>query len=163
MSRGNAIMKKNNRGFIATSLIYSFFLVFLAVLLAILSNYIISNRILASYNRTVKDKLNNKAYDAEIYAKGIDCYVQVGVSNLVLQACFDVYNLGTNSPVAGDDYECFFTQNANPIYNTSSLSVSGSPYNVTCLVRNKNVDLRFNASASTNIYVVQDLREGNNS
>ena len=54
------MMKKNNKGFIATSLLYSFFLVFLAMLLAILQNYSSSSNILSRFNDEVKNHINER-------------------------------------------------------------------------------------------------------
>lgn len=64
-------MKKE--GFIATSLIYSFFLVFLAIIAALLSNYIANKTILDRYNDDAAESLNRNpfvvvflTYNAEI-------------------------------------------------------------------------------------------------
>lgn len=145
---------KNNRGFIATSLIYSFFLVFLALLLAILSTYITTSRILSTYNKSVKNRLNDMTRIPEVYALGNDCYVNAGANTDILTTCFKTYNLKSN-PTIDDDYKCYY--NHNTIYNTSSLSVSPNPYLISCEVRNKDIDTRYLSSASTNIYVVESL------
>lgn len=149
-------MKKNNKGFIATSLIYSFFLVFLALLLAILSTYITTNRILYAYNKSIRDKLNSVTYIPEIYAIGSDCFVEKGVSMEILNTCFKTYNMVDN-PNQESDYVCYYTNNpASTIYNTQSLAVSTNPYIISCKVRNANIDERY-ISATTNIYVVDKL------
>ena len=49
---------KNNRGFIAISLIYSFFLMFLLTLLAIVANYAHNRILLNSAKTVIKEKLN---------------------------------------------------------------------------------------------------------
>ena len=49
-----------NKGFIATSLIYSFFLVFLALLAIILNSLIFNNRILDIYNKAIQSRINKK-------------------------------------------------------------------------------------------------------
>ena len=137
--------------------ISSFFLVFLALLLAILSTYITTNRVLSSYNKKVKNKLNDMTNIPEIYSLGNDCYVQVGESNDIITTCFKTYKVVSN-PIINDDYICVYADNpALTIYNTSSLNVSVSPYVITCKVRNKLLDERYLSSATTNIYVVDQL------
>ena len=54
-------MKKNNKGFIAISLIYSFFLVFLVTLLMILANYAHNRVLLSSVKKETQNYLNNLA------------------------------------------------------------------------------------------------------
>ena len=54
-------MKKNNSGFIAISLIYSFFLVFLMVLLVILNNYAQNRLLLNDVKKETQEYLNNLA------------------------------------------------------------------------------------------------------
>lgn len=51
--------KKNNKGFIAISLIYSFFLVFLMTLLTIVSNYAYNRILLNGVKKTTQEKLNS--------------------------------------------------------------------------------------------------------
>ena len=148
---------KSNKGFIATSLIYSFFLVFLALLLAILSTYITTNRILYAYNKSIRNKLNSVTYIPEIYAIGTDCYAEKGKNIDILSTCFTTYNM-RNNPIQGNDYICYYTNNsASTIYNTVSLSVSTNPYLISCKVRNVDIDERYINSATTNIYVVDKL------
>ena len=55
---------KNNSGFIATSLIYTFFLAFIAILTALLGAYIANKTILERYNNDVLDRriMNGKWY-----------------------------------------------------------------------------------------------------
>lgn len=50
----------DNKGFIATSLIYSFFLVFLALLAVILNSYVFNNRIMSVFNKSIMDKINRQ-------------------------------------------------------------------------------------------------------
>lgn len=54
-------MEKNNKGFIAISLIYSFFLVFLVILLAILSDYAKNRILLNDVKKETQEYLNNLA------------------------------------------------------------------------------------------------------
>lgn len=54
-------MKKNNKGFIAISLIYSFFLVFLVTLLMILANYAHNRVLLSSVKKETQQYLNGLA------------------------------------------------------------------------------------------------------
>ena len=50
----------NNKGFIATSLIYSFFLVFLALLAVILNSYVFNNRLMDAFNKSIQNKINKE-------------------------------------------------------------------------------------------------------
>ena len=150
-------MKKNNKGFIATSLIYSFFLVFLALLLAILGTYITTNRVLNTYNKSIKNKLNLLTYIPEIYAKGTDCFVEQGTNTNIFNTCFRTYNM-VNNPTEDNDYICFYDTNPSSIiYDTQYLTISTDPYIISCKVRNANIDERYLNSATTNIYVVERL------
>ena len=50
----------NNKGFIATSILYTFFIVFLALLAVILNNYLISNNIKKRYSENLEFKPTNR-------------------------------------------------------------------------------------------------------
>lgn len=58
---------KNESGFIATSLIYTFFLAFIAILTALLSNYIANKTILDRYNSDTQSKLNGGIGKISLY------------------------------------------------------------------------------------------------
>lgn len=49
-----------NKGFIATSLIYSFFLVFLALLAVILSSYVFNDKLLSTFNKSILNRMNRE-------------------------------------------------------------------------------------------------------
>ncbi len=68
-------MKKN--GFIATSLIYSFFLVFIAIIATLLNNYIANKTILDRYNENAQENLNNDTFSVRFLVSG----AEVGSSN----------------------------------------------------------------------------------
>ena len=55
-------MKKKKRGFVATSLIYSFFLVFLAVLAGLIRNYVANKLVLERFNENAASVLNTNKY-----------------------------------------------------------------------------------------------------
>lgn len=61
-------MKKKN-GFIATSLIYSFFLVFIAIIMALINSYVANKTILTRFNETVMDNINGNKYTITVYSK----------------------------------------------------------------------------------------------
>ena len=69
-------MKKNNKGFIAISLIYSFFLIFLITLLAVVSDYAHNRVLLSKVKNETQEYLNNLAefnpvnLDNRIYTQG---------------------------------------------------------------------------------------------
>ena len=60
-------MKKN--GFIATSLIYSFFLVFIAIIATLLNSYIASKTILDRYNEEITNDLNGTTFSLIVQSK----------------------------------------------------------------------------------------------
>lgn len=60
-NKGGKNMKKNNKGFIAISLIYSFFLVFLVTLLMILASYAKNRVLLSSVKKETQTYLNGLA------------------------------------------------------------------------------------------------------
>ena len=51
---------KNNKGFIATTLIYSFLLLFATLIVVIIGNYNYYRNTLNKYNKGVNDALNSK-------------------------------------------------------------------------------------------------------
>lgn len=61
---------KNKNGFIATSLIYSFFLVFIAILTSLLGNFIANKTIEDRFNEEAINSLNNRTSTFYIYMKG---------------------------------------------------------------------------------------------
>ena len=94
-------MKKND-GFIATSLIYSFFLVFIAVIMALINNYIANKTILERYNETVMENLNTEKYWLKVYSKNATITGGKNYINLVKNGDFsggtaEWYGAGTNS------------------------------------------------------------------
>lgn len=80
-------MKKKN-GFIATSLIYSFFLVFIAVIAAILNSYIANKTILDRFNEDAEEGLNTKTYTVTIYSQNANIQDGITLSNLVSNGDF---------------------------------------------------------------------------
>lgn len=53
-------MKKSEKGFVATSLLYSFFLVFIALIMILINSYIGNKTIIDRFNEKVEDELNGK-------------------------------------------------------------------------------------------------------
>lgn len=80
-NKGGKTMKKNNKGFIAISLIYSFFLVFLVTLLMIAASYTHNRILLSSVKKETQEYLNGLA---EFNPVGIEnrVYVQGEEINL---------------------------------------------------------------------------------
>lgn len=64
-------MKEN--GFIATSLIYSFFLIFIAIIAALLCNFIANKLVLTRYNEESQDSLNTNRYTVTLVSSGAEC------------------------------------------------------------------------------------------
>lgn len=61
---------KNHKGFIATSLIYSFFLVFIAIMAALINNYVANKTILLRYNENLEDQKNKETFSFKLVTKG---------------------------------------------------------------------------------------------
>lgn len=60
----------NNKGFIATSLVYSFFLVLMVMIIAILSNYVTTKTIQKRYNDVIKEDINSIEVKLHLYVMG---------------------------------------------------------------------------------------------
>lgn len=79
-------MKK--RGFIATSLIYSFFLVFLAILAGLIRNYVANKVILDRFNEEAAYGLNNNTYKLTVVAYNSDIKNGHSITNLIQNGNF---------------------------------------------------------------------------
>lgn len=74
-------MKKN--GFIATSLIYSFFLVFIAIIATLLNSYIASKTILDRYNEEITNDLNGTTFSLIVQSKNANIDGGTTLTNLI--------------------------------------------------------------------------------
>ena len=79
---------KNESGFIATSLIYTFFLAFIAILTALLSNYIANKTILDRYNSDTQSKLNGGIGSISLYVSYASVDGGKTITNLVRNGNF---------------------------------------------------------------------------
>lgn len=79
---------KDKSGFIATSLIYTFFLAFIAILTALLSNYLANKTILDRYNGDVQSKLNNGNGSVSLYVTYASIDNGKTITNLVRNGNF---------------------------------------------------------------------------
>ncbi len=82
------IMKKD--GFIATSLIYSFFLVFVAVLAALINGYVANKTIQERFNEDIADSLNNVTSSLKVYSYNSELPEGTVLENLLLYSGFSV-------------------------------------------------------------------------
>lgn len=78
-----------NRGFIATSLIYSFFLVFVAIITALLRNYLADKTILDRFNSTAQEELNSRYYTVTVFSKNANIQQGITLTNLVNNGNFE--------------------------------------------------------------------------
>ena len=95
---------KNKSGFIATSLIYTFFLAFIAILTALLSNYIANKTILDRYNSDTQSKLNGGIGKISLYVSYASVDGCKTITNLVRNGNFssvDGSNNLTNWSIQG--------------------------------------------------------------
>ena len=79
---------KNESGFIVTSLIYTFFLAFIAILTALLSNYIANKTILDRYNSDTQSKLNGGIGKISLYVSYASVDGGKTITNLVRNGNF---------------------------------------------------------------------------
>ena len=79
---------KNESGFIATSLIYTFFLAFIAILTALLSNYIANKTILDRYNSDTLSKINGGIGKISLYVSYASVDGGKTITNLVRNGNF---------------------------------------------------------------------------
>ena len=79
---------KNESGFIATSFIYTFFLAFIAILTALLSNYIANKTILDRYNSDTQSKLNGGIGKISLYVSYASVDGGKTITNLVRNGNF---------------------------------------------------------------------------
>lgn len=123
-------MKK--KGFIATSLIYSFFLAFIAVMAAFLSNYIAGKRIVENFNSKVADELSKGVYSVTIYSKNANILNGMSMTNLLAEGQFTDY------------FKTFWTTSGSAIFSsvfmgeTTLLRSGGSSYLYQNVYLNKN-------------------------
>ena len=87
---------KSESGFIATSLIYTFFLAFIAILTALLSNYIANKTILDRYNGEIQDKINNGSGSISLYVSYASVDGGKSITNLVRNGNFNSLDANNN-------------------------------------------------------------------
>jgi len=56
---------KNKKGFISMTLLYSSFIIFIALLLAILANYVHNGNLLRQINNEIRENLENRIKTSE--------------------------------------------------------------------------------------------------
>ena len=71
----------NNKGFIATSLIYSFFLIFITLFLTIIADYLQNKVLLNTIEKGIKEDINN-SMGIQDFEVGDKLYFNVGVSGI---------------------------------------------------------------------------------
>ena len=124
-------MKKKN-GFISTSVIYSFFLIFVTLFLALILNYMHSRMLLNKVNESAQNDIN-KIRNARIANLNVGDYVYFELDETKTQ---DVINPTTyilaNKYEAGSNktYEFYSNTNTvNPSYNSNSEFISINKFN----------------------------------
>ena len=140
-------------GFIATSLIYSFFLVFIAVITALLSNYIANKTILDRFNEEVESNLNSTSYSVTVYSKNSNIQGGITLTNIITNGNFtDGLNFWNASGSASyekvlwlDNYALFKNNNGvrnSYVYqNINVLSNSTYYYSIEYSHNNPNIPL----------------------
>lgn len=147
-------MKKE--GFIATSLIYSFFLVFLAIIAALLSNYIGNKTILDRYNDDAAESLNRNpfvvvflTYNAEIRSNNgklsepLDRDTSILIEsvsknkNLTVQYFYENYTISPVLECMSENGNWSFEENSDYSVdlNKATLKLKNINDNITCTMR----------------------------
>lgn len=123
-------MKKN--GFIATSLIYSFFLVFIALIATLLNNYIANKTILERYNENAEENLNNDTFSVQFIAYGAEAYSEYNYSyrltNLLQDGSLSTVNKTGSSWIKSGTISTSFYESSNPRYLNVSSATSNSHF-----------------------------------
>ncbi len=148
-------MKKD--GFIATSLIYSFFLVFIAIIAALLSNYIANKTILLRYNEEALSELNTKKYSVSFVIYGAEgntlSQKSQAFTNLVQNGSFNSTEWW-NTQGTLDFSSTSFSRNTSQLTNVASSSYI---YQNVHLVRNQkyyfSIDYSQTETAPIQVYV----------
>lgn len=84
---------KNNKGFIATTLIYSFLLLFATLVTVIISNYNYYRNTLNKYNKSINTALNTRIND-----KYITLYNEIGNSDFEKNNSWNLSNAYYSNP-----------------------------------------------------------------
>lgn len=121
-------MKKNSKGFIATTLIYSFLILFATLVVVIIGNYSYYRTTLIRYNQGINDILNDK-----IDSKYITLYNEINNSNLEVENDQNSWNLGVGVSYSKEasirtdgEFSLKFTYTKNYVNNTDLISSTTS-------------------------------------
>lgn len=153
-------MKKN--GFIATSLIYSFFLVFIAIIAALLSSYIANKTILDRFNGEVQNSLNTDTYTVILKSRTANITNGMTLTNLVSNGDF---SNGVNfwTPVGSSSFSTTMWLNNYSLFKSNNNTSNSYVYQNVYLLENSqyyfSIDYSHNASATLNTYL-SDPRSG---
>ena len=116
---------KGKNGFIATSLIYSFFLVFIAVIAALLNGYVMDKLIFEQFSEEVAKELNDKYHVVTFYSKNSDIKKGMILTNLISNGDFSLgKDYWTN--VGNADYSFMRDGNFTFLQKTQNSIISNS-------------------------------------
>ena len=140
---------KNNKGFISISVVYSFFMVFLILLLFIVNN-LVNNRLLLN---TIKDEIKENISDTTFSRYLINHAEEIGLthhnSSLTNGAADNSYRFTGANP---NNYVCFGSE-ANPCPSTNLYRIIGVIDSRIKLVHNSGITSRQIDTTDTNSYV----------
>ena len=140
---------KNNKGFISISVVYSFFMVFLILLLFIVNN-LVNNRLLLN---TIKDEIKENISDTTFSRYLINHAEEIGLthhnSSLTNGAADNSYRFTGANP---NNYVCFGSE-ANPCPSTNLYRIIGVIDSRIKLVHNSGITSRQIDNTDTNYYV----------
>lgn len=143
----------NKKGFIATSLIYSFFLAFISIVAVLLSAFIANKTILDRFNGKVQDDLNTSTFVVTVYARNANIKDGRTMTNLLSNGDFS-QNLDFWKTEGKADYSTtLWLGNYSVLKNNNNVSNSFLYQNI--YVMNNNIyymSLDYLHDASSSLY-----------
>lgn len=128
-------MMKNNKGFITISFIYSFFLVFIFLILAILANSAYNKRIFKVINTDIKKKFDSSTENLNYEDITLNCKVKDSTSSYYVTFIYKNNNFILHRYHNNDtNYtkECYCNED-NYLTNTQTIKITNSvDYSAEC-------------------------------
>lgn len=151
-------------GFIATSLIYSFFLVFIAIIAALLGNFIANKTILDRFNSEVMNDLNSDTYTVIVTSKTANIINGMTLTNLISNGRFENgKNFWESNPKNSSNFSIAWYLNNNSLFKNNNGTSNLYMYQNIYLIRDSkyyySIEYAHNSSAVLNTYI-EDISKG---
>lgn len=111
----------NNKGFIATSLIYSFFLIFITLFLTIIADYLQNKVLLNTIEKGIKEDINS-TIGIQDFEVGDKLYFNVGVSGIE-EGLYYICSISYKVDTTGKDE--LYLSSSEDCSSTSGLDITG--------------------------------------